>query len=328
MNFRTALELPDYPFKMSYEDHILSLGSCFAEHIGNKLDVYKFSSLLNPFGILYNPASINAGLERIIEGRIFTEKDIFQHGELWHSYSHHGHFSSLSQKDTLTNINQKLEEGHEFLKKTNHLILTFGTARVFILKETGKVVANCHKVPGTFFTENRLKIDEIISGFEKSFTKLKERNKDINILLTVSPVRHIREGFIENQRSKAALLLAVEQLCESLEFVHYFPSYELMMDDLRDYRFYEADMAHPNDLAIDYIWKRFSEIFFDTSTKILLEKIEKIVIANKHRSFHPTSLKHQIFLKNQLEQIKKMENQFPFLNFEKEKTLFYKQILR
>ena len=261
-DFRTHLPLPKYDFGINHSHHVMCLGSCFAENIAQKLQNFKFSTLLNPHGILYNPVSIEKSLNQLRSAHQFSESDLLGHQGLWHSFDHHGQFSMPDQKDTLKKINERLEEGHHFLKNANRLIVTLGTANVFVYKKSGEIVANCHKLPGNEFERKRLKVETIVKKLSPIFSKLKTEKPGLHIITTVSPIRHIRDGLVENQRSKATLLLALDQICADLEFVHYFPSYEILLDDLRDYRFYEADMIHPNEVALNYIWDIFKTAFF------------------------------------------------------------------
>jgi hypothetical protein len=325
-NFRTVLPIVDYPFSITHQDHILCIGSCFAEHIGNRLDEAKFGGMLNPFGILYNPVSIGEGIEMLLSGKVFAEKEIFLHQEGWHSFSHHGAFSHPDKAGALGLINEGLEKGRQCLARASRLILTLGTANVFVYKETGRIVANCHKLPGNLFERRCLSVEEVADALVPVLKQIKAGREDFRVILTVSPVRHIRDGLVENQRSKATLLLAVDQLCRELDFTHYFPSYELLLDDLRDYRFYEADMIHPNRQAIDYIWDYFAQAFFPQATRQLVEKIDQITTAARHRPFHPETESHRQFINNQLAKIEALEREYQFLDFEKEKTVFKEQL--
>lgn len=305
----------------------MSIGSCFTENIGTRIKQLKFNHLSNPFGIIYNPISLSNMLHYLLSDRTFSEADLFFHQEQWHSFAHHGRFSGLEKETTLNKMNQALAEARIHLSKVNRLLITLGTAKVFIFKETGEIVANCHKLPGQAFERQRLHIRDIAEAFEPILRDLKSRNPDLQVVFTVSPVRHIRDGLIENQRSKAALLIAIQHLCEDMDFVHYFPAYELVMDDLRDYRFYEADMIHPNQIAIDYIWQHFAEAFFDQGTKELNVKMEAILQAAQHRPFHAQSQQYQAFLHKQIEKIEILEKAYPYLNLAQEKMLFSSQLI-
>ncbi len=326
-DFRTILSPQKANISIDYENAILCIGSCFTENIGQLLIDSKFPALLNPFGILYNPASINNGIDRMLFGKQYTEEDLFFHKDLWHSFDHHGVFSHPNKQASLNSINSELETATKFLEKTNRLILTLGTANVFVKKATGKIVANCHKLPNNEFVKKRLSVAEIVLLLQPTLEKLKSRNPDLEVILTVSPVRHLKDGIIENQRSKATLLLAIEELVDQLAFVHYFPAYELVIDDLRDYRFFEKDMAHPNELAIHYIWEYFQQTYFAEETFTIFKKINKIVQASKHRPFHRETSAHQQFVNKQLKNITALEKQYPFLSLKKEQEIFQAQLV-
>ena len=282
----------------------------------------KFPALVNPFGIVYNPVSVGQVFEKWLSEDSFREEDLFKNLGLWHSFAHHGRFSHPEKTAALEGINRSLAEARKCLAQANRLIVTLGTANVFVFKKTGDIVANCHKVPGQEFERRRLSISEIVQSLGPVFEKLRERSPSLEIIATVSPVRHLRDGLVENQRSKATLLLALEEICRRLPFVHYFPAYEILLDDLRDYRFYEADMAHPNQLAVDYIWEYFGEAFFDEKTKSLCQRIEQVATAAAHRPFHPQSVEHQNFIKKMMKEMERLEREFPGLDFEEERKFF------
>lgn len=320
--FRTVL-LPEKPlFGINHSHTTLCIGSCFTEHIGGRLAAGKFPVLLNPFGIVYNPVSMADCLEKLLTGTGFSEAELVENQGLWHSWAHHGHFSKPDRAAALAAMNGAADRAAQFLKKTNRLLLTLGTATVFALRETGQIVANCHKMPTQIFAKRRLAVAEIADGLTAALQKLRAQNPDLQVVLTVSPVRHLRDGFAENQRSKAACLLACADICERLPFAHYFPAYELVLDDLRDYRFFEADMVHPNGQAIEYVWQSFGEAFFGPETKSLLARIEKIAAAARHRPFNPDTPQHRAFAEAQLEAIEKLAAAFPGMDFLAEATLF------
>ena len=321
--FRTPLPVSPAPFRISHDDRLMLVGSCFTEHIGARLLAGKFSTLTNPFGIVYNPASIVGCLERLwAENQIFSETELFEHAGLWRSWEHHGHFAQADKNAALTNINNAYRAGSDWLQRSNRLLLTFGTADVFALRATDQVVANNHKMPAAHFTPRRLSVSEIVDGTMGILQKIKTSNPDLQVIVTVSPVRHLREGAVANQRSKATLVLACEQICQNLPFAHYFPAYELLLDDLRDYRFYASDMVHPSEVAVDYIWQAFCGTFFSSSTKALLGNIEKIQAAARHRPFNPDTLEHQAFLQAQSEAVKRLQKECPRLDFSTERAHF------
>jgi len=316
----------DSDIKINHQSKVISLGSCFAEHIGKRLDYFKFSSFLNPFGIIFNPISIVEGLEILMDKNFFFEENhLFENLGGWHSFQHHGSFSNPDKDFALEKINSTLQEARAFLTQSEFLIITLGTANVFLDKKSEKVVANCHKVPQQNFLRKKLTVNEMVEKLSFVFEKIKTAFPKIKIINTVSPVRHIRDGLVDNQISKAKLILTLHQLAEKYSFVQYFPSYELVLDDLRDYRFYEKDLVHPNEIAIDYIWDFFSNTFFDKKTQELNLKIEKIKLAAAHRPFHPRSETHLDFKKQQLAKIDLLEKQFSYLNFEEERNIFFKK---
>lgn len=325
--FRTKVPPTSYPFQLRHENAILCYGSCFAEHMAARLQDRKFKIRLNPFGITYHPLQVAQGITHILQNRTLTQSDVFQHRELWQAFDFHSHYSHPDQAVALRKMNQSLEETADFLQQVDLLIVTLGTAYGFIEVKSGKLVNNCHKLPADHFTRKRFNPNEMIPALEESFRALKDRRPNLQLLLTVSPVRHIKDGMVENQRSKAALLLTVADLAERLEFVHYFPAYELIMDDLRDYRFYSTDMVHPNEVAVDYIWSYFQQAFFDESTQELVQQLEKIKRASSHRPFHPNTESHQAFIRNQLAKIQDLQLKFPEVDFSQEQQIFANQLL-
>ncbi len=314
-SFRTVFPPFRSSVSMAHTDRVLCLGSCFAEQMGRRLERLKFPTLVNPFGIVFNPISIANSLGRLVSGNDFTEADLLENQGLWHSFEHHGSFSSPSKTAALEGIKRLFFEGKTFLKNTNRLLVTLGSAHVFVLKKTGKVVANCHKVPAAEFERKRLTESEVVQALLPVFEKLKAELPDLEIIATVSPVRHLRDGLMENQRSKATLLLALEEITQRLPFVHYFPAYEILLDDLRDYRFYAEDMAHPNQLGTDYIWRYFENAFFEEKTKALCGRIEGVLTALAHRPFHAQSVEHQEFLRKQGEVLQQLKAEVPKLDF-------------
>ena len=245
-SFRTTLLHSPSPTPITHAHQLLLIGSCFTEHIGQKLFERKFNTLINPFGIVYNPHSIAQCINRLsAENQAFEAEMLFENAGLWHSWEHHGYFSHPDKNEALKGLNSAYRVAADHLKKTDFLMLTLGTAEVFELRETHQIVANNHKMPASLFTSRRLSVAEIVETFKNALSNLKQINPSIQVILSVSPVRHLRNGMIENQRSKATLILACEALCSQLDNTHYFPAYELLMDDLRDYRFYTSDMLHP-----------------------------------------------------------------------------------
>ena len=325
--FRTQLSKISFPFQIGHQHTTLCMGSCFAENMGQRMNQYKFNSLLNPFGILYNPTSISDGINLLLDTQQFTSEDLFEHQGLWHSFQHHGRFSGPDKAAVLGRLNKELGAARSFLQKTDLLILTLGTAAVFQYKASDKIVANCHKLPGDQFNKQLLSVNDCVLALGQILKQVKTLQPDLEVLLSISPIRHLRDGLIENQRSKATLLLTVAELEKTFSFVHYFPAYEIMMDDLRDYRFYESDYAHPSKQAIDYIWNYFQDAFFVKNTKTILVEVGKVLQAAKHRPFHVGSAEHQVFLQRQLDLIENLEERYSFLDFDLERTVFMGQML-
>ncbi len=321
-NFRTILTVPKANFSIAHQHKLLSVGSCFAENIGQRLEQLKFNIVRNPFGILYNPISIAKGLNRLLSTNVIDSDALFKHNELWHHFDFHSQFANSNQDEALNQINQSINKGHHQLQVLDTLILTFGTAYVFEYIETQQVVGNCHKLPNHLFNRRLLSLKAITDSIYPILKKLQTLRPNLNIILTVSPIRHIRDGLIQNQRSKATLLLAIETLQKQLSNVHYFPSYEIMMDDLRDYRFYGKDLIHPNEMALDYIWDSFSNTYFNETTLQLNQQLHKLQKAMAHRPFNPHSNQHQTFLQKQLNKVEQLSKQYPYLNFKVEKDFF------
>ena len=279
--FRTLVPLQKPTFEIGYDTPTLMIGSCFSENIGKRCQDLRLPILVNPLGILFNPVSIAQALRYVIERKIFEEKDLFQQNGLWHSFAHHGRFSGVKKEEVLENINAEIQNAHLFFQKCSRLVITLGTANIYEYKKTGKIVANCHKVPNHEFEKKRLTVDEIVKEYQALFALLPSH---IEVILTVSPIRHLRDGFIENQRSKATLLLAIDALLGKR--VHYFPAYELLLDDLRDYRFYTTDMLHPTDVAIDYIFHYFQQTYCSPATISLLQEVQALNNSLAHRPLH------------------------------------------
>jgi GSCFA family len=312
MQFRTTLSIPKPTFEISYETPLMMLGSCFTENIGTRLQSLHLPVLTNPFGIVYNPISIANNINYLVTDDLFAEKDIFKEGDLWHSWQHHSRFSSPEKPEILRGINDELSMARNHFTKTKTLILTLGTAHVFIEKKSNQVVTNCHKVPPQYFDKKRLSVEDVVSNLKTVFEKIFSQYADCQIVMTVSPIRHLRDGLIENNRSKAVLLLACAELNDLFPNVHYFPAYELVIDDLRDYRFYAPDMMHPTEQAIDYIWQHFTDTFFNEKTKMITEEVQKINLMKQHRPLHPNTEGYQQFVNNLQQKIDFLQRKYPF----------------
>lgn len=298
------------------------MGSCFTENIGNKMDALKFPAVINPFGVLYNPESLQKGLEILIEQKQFTKDDLIFFNEQWFSFYHDTEFSHPDQQKCLNKINSSIKLAASQIRKSKYLIITFGTAWVYKYLETDNIVSNCHKIPAVEFERFKLCVENIFVEWTKLINRLNKLNKNLKIIFTVSPVRHWKDGAVQNQLSKSTLFLAIHQLIKIFKNVEYFPSYEIMMDDLRDYRFYADDMLHPSSAAIEYIWEHFSETYFDSETKQINTEINKILQARNHRPLKPETENHKKFIKSQIKFIEKTLEAYPFIDLDKELNFF------
>jgi len=327
MEFRTIVNIADSTLRIDYHSQLMLLGSCFAQSIGKYLCDNKFNVIVNPFGILYNPASIAKVLLRLHNKIHFTQEELFLHDGLCHSFLHHGDFSNPIKEECLANINQEYEKAAANLFQTDTLIITFGTAYVFENRKTSEVVANCHKLPASQFSRSRLTVKQIVTEWTELIRVLRSDNPDLNLLFTVSPIRHWKDGAHENQLSKATLLLAIDEICRNHNNIYYFPSYELMLDDLRDYRFYAEDMIHPNDTAVKYIWDAFKDTFFDSQTENIIKEWQHIKLAVSHRPFNPDTAEHKQFLRQTLLKLDAFCEKYPYFDCSKEKDILKDQLL-
>lgn len=323
MNFHLEFPIPAFPVKIKYSDKLLFIGSCFAENIGEKMQQAKFNAQINPHGILYNPAAIVVALKRYIHNKPLNENELFSANECWNSWEHHSRFSHPDKSACLEKINREISNAHEQLKQSTWLFITFGSAFSYSLKEGNIPVGNCHKVPQKEFFKSLLETDEIVKAYDFLFKELKIMNPALNIVLTVSPVRYIRDGVVENNLSKSVLIQSAHKLVQHNENVFYFPAYELVIDDLRDYRFYKRDLVHPSEEAIDYVFSRFMENF-DGSSKTLFEEIVAIINAKNHRAIDENSSAHKKFKNKFAEECTALQKKFPFLDLKEEIEYFSK----
>lgn len=326
--FRTIVEIPQFPWKIDYQKYSLFMGSCFVENIGGIMLEYKYNVDLNPFGILYNPISVANSLNILIKGKTFTSDDLVSSDGLWHSFNHHSRFSFTKHVDTLNAINKRIQISSDNLKTADFLFITFGTSWVYQLKSSGEIVSNCHKIPAKEFNRYRLSVNEIVEEYKSLVIQLAKVNPKLKIIFTVSPIRHRKDGAVENQLSKATLLLAIQKLIEDLgkDFCAYFPSYEIVMDELRDYRFYTEDMIHISKTGIDYIWDRFEFALISGDSQKLAIEIGKLRKATEHRPFNPNTPEHIKFLKSNLKKAQELVAKFPYLNLMEEMDFFTRQI--
>ena len=304
MNFRTTLKLEPLKQKIKHEDAILLLGSCFSEHIGNKIQEAKFDTLSNPFGVIFNPISLFNLLNSEMKDDFF-DNNYLQNKGVWHNYHLHSKISNPNKEVLKKEVTQKYEATQKHLSKSKHIVLTFGTAFVYQLQNKNEVIANCHKMPSNLFEKRLLSVKEITTNFEKLHSQLTDNQQ---IILTVSPVRHLKESLSLNSVSKSILRIAAHELSQKYQNVHYFPSYELLLDDLRDYRFFKSDMIHPTAQAIEYIWKQFQDFAFDDETLLFIKDWNNILQALQHRPFYPASEEHQKFLHKTLQKVENFKN--------------------
>lgn len=317
--FRLVVDIPEIKYKLDYDTPSLWLGSCFTENIGSRLKQLKFPAGVNPFGVLYNPESIRKSLDILAEKRFFKEIDLLYGNEMWYSYYHHSSFSHPERDVCLRKINDRISLASGLLEEAGFLFITFGTARVYRLKENGEIVSNCHKLPHKLFSHDLLEVDEIVESYIDLIVKLREFNNRLKLVFTLSPVRHWKDGATGNQVSKSSLMLAIAKLTGTFENVFYFPAYEIVMDELRDYRFYGEDMLHINSQGTDYIWNRFVDACIEPSALPLVKEITGIIQGIRHRPFHPATGKHRLFLMGLLDRIAAVENSALHADFSSEK---------
>ncbi len=289
MQLQTIVKIDKPSFQIDYTTKLMLLGSCFVENIGAKLEYFKFQTDINPCGIIYNPFSVAEILDILLTNKRFNESDLLQNDGKWVSLYHHGSFSALQPEDCLQRINSRIENACAHLKKTDVLIITWGTSWVYRFRSTGQIVSNCHKFPASDFERFRMEVEDIVNIYTDLLQRLWHLKPDMKIVFTVSPVRHWKDGAHENQLSKAVLLLAIDGLKKMYPQVVYFPSYEIVMEELRDYRFYGGDMLHLSEQGVEYIWEKFRENYITSETQFRMKKIEKLNKILQHRPFDADS---------------------------------------
>jgi hypothetical protein len=314
-SFRTTLNAGVSTHTLSGTSQILTLGSCFADAIGSRLAALKLSVLPNPFGTLYNPLSMHKVLGYATGNTFIPAHTYLQHEDVHLNYDFHSELSALTYDSLAHSLRHQVEKAHIFLQHTDYLLLTYGTAWAYTRRDTGEVVANCHKQPAAQFEKTLLSADAIVASFESTLAALRAQYPKLRVILTVSPVRHIRDTLALNSVSKSVLRVACHTLQERFDYVEYFPAFELMVDDLRDYRFYKSDMLHPTEEAEAYIWQQFTARYFDSSLQAFAEKWTSIQQALAHRPFHPTSRAHQKFLRDTLRRLEELK---PIIDVEEE----------
>ncbi|MFL1013132.1 GSCFA domain-containing protein [Flavisericum labens] len=315
MKLQTQIPLNKQPHNLiDYQSNMLLLGSCFSDNIGKKLNYFKFKNLQNPFGILFQPKAIETLVEKAVNNYNYSEQDVFFHNERWHCFDAHSKLSEVSKEDLLHQLNSKIKSTHEQIKNASHIVITIGTAWVYRFLESDILVANCHKVPQKQFKKELLSVEEIFTSVKNIINLINEVNPKSAIIFTVSPVRHLKDGFVENTQSKAHLISAIQKVILDAKGL-YFPSYEIMMDELRDYRFYEADMIHPNQTAINYIWERFQQVWMSSDSFKTMEEVDTIQKGLLHKPFNPNSEAHLQFLQGLEVKTKQLKSQFPDIVF-------------
>ena len=319
IKFRTEVDLPEFKKKVGYREPSMMIGSCFAESIGTYLDELCFPIIVNPFGTLYNPTSIANSLEHLLKKKEFTEQDLFFHNGLYNSFSHHSRFSDFNLEKALKQINSKVDEASTNLETCHHLFITFGTAWVFEHKINGTVVSNCHKLPSSTFHRFRLSIEQITERWIPLIDQLRRVNPNLHLVFTVSPIRHMKDGVHDNQLSKSTLLLAIEALISHYgeELISYFPSYELVLDELRDYRFYATDMTHPSEVAIDFIREKFISVIMDQEAKTILSELGNILPSLKHKMLNNNDKSYLSFIESQVEKTEQLQVKYPFVDLKR-----------
>ncbi|MFT4024758.1 MAG: GSCFA domain-containing protein [Flavihumibacter sp.] len=322
MKFMADISMAAPDSKISYTDRIMLVGSCFTEHIGNKLATLKFNTLQNPHGILFDPISVTRCLDAVMRNEPVASEDIFLLNELWQSWDYHSRFSGIDKTQVTENLNAGRREAHAFLQQSNWLILTLGSSYSYRLAENDRPVANCHRAAAQTFRKHLCSIDETITALDNTLYRLFKFNPGLRVIFTVSPVRHLRDGVVANNRSKARLLEAVHHLVDKFDRLYYFPAYELVIDVLRDYRFYDVDMAHPNYQATEFVLEHFNRHFIDPSAHPVMEQVQQVVIARNHKAFQPETEAHKQFLRSFAQKTRHLQQQYDFLDLTEELAYF------
>ena len=327
LKLKLTLDAKPASYKFNYGERLLLMGSCFTENIGLKLQAHLFETLENSHGILFNPVSVQNALMDIIANKKYTELDLFLLNDVWNSWHHHSRFSGVTQTEALDKMNGAIQEAHSYLKSAHHLVITLGSAWLYTLNENvpnhmGMVVANNHKAPANWFTRKLLQPQELLSNLQSLVAALQSFNPNLHIVFTISPVRHLREGLVENNRSKAVLIQAVHDLVSMEKNIEYFPAYEYVIDDLRDYRFYSEDLVHPNYAATQYVWEKLVDTYMSAETQSMMKQVAELQLAFNHKPFFSGSTEHQKFLLSYIEKTMHLMAQCPQLPLEKHLYFF------
>ncbi len=313
-SFRTLFIPEKSSLSVNHNQSAILFGSCFSTHIGERLKKSGFNCQINPFGVLYNPISIANAIERCSTNNLYVADQLIKHNGLWLSMDHHGSYSKPDQTGTLQEINDEIAKTNSVFQQNPLLIITLGSAHVYRDKQTNHIVGNCHKIPARNFSKELLSVEATVERFSACLNQLFKSDASLQVLFTISPVRYLSDGFFGNQLSKSILHLSVAKLMECFPQVHYFPAYEIMMDDLRDYRFYADDMLHPSPMAVDYIWEQFESTYFSLETHRLANEIIELHKAAEHRPFRKESEAYHTFLNKHIQKIDRLQKQNPQLN--------------
>ncbi|WP_299111582.1 GSCFA domain-containing protein [uncultured Winogradskyella sp.] len=317
MKLQTQIPLkPQSHNQIDYNSKVLLLGSCFSENIGSKFEYLKFQSQTNPFGILFHPLAIENLITRAINEDYYSEDELIFHNEQWSCLDAHSKLNSTSRDDLLKRLNKQIDVTNQQIKDSTHIIITLGTAWVYRYLASDRVVANCHKLPQKQFLKELLSVEQITEALEAIIALVRRINSDTSFVFTVSPVRHLKNGFVENTQSKSHLVTTIHNIVEPRKRQYYFPSYEIVMDELRDYRFYNTDMVHPNNVAIDYIWEKFKMVWLTEEAQKISEHVASIQTKKSHRPFNPNSEAHQQFLEKLQIETDALCARFPHFKFE------------
>ena len=315
MHFSTQVPTALSNNPIDYNSRIFLLGSCFAQHMAQKFERYRFISHVNPFGILFQPTAIEAFIGHCLLQKKFSQDDVFEQHGIWHHYDAHSALDGFSANEVCDSLNIAARAGEAQLTSATHIIITLGTAWVYRHKASGNYVANCHKVPQREFDKELLSVERIGESLDKILLMIAKINRTAQVIFTVSPVRHLRDGFVQNQRSKSNLIAALHPTIEKHPNTHYFPAFEIVMDELRDYRFYAPDMIHPNSVAIDYIWERFGQAFIAEDARSTAAEVEAVVRGLEHRPFNPDTVQHRNFMASLAQKIAALQSRFAHMKF-------------
>lgn len=315
MKFKTTFDPKPFPFNVGYNDKLLFLGSCFAENISAYFERFKFQVVKNPFGILYNPNAIFKSIDLSIHSEIPITESSFEFNGIWSNYNTHSILSSVSKAEHFLKLEKAKSDLSKALKESNFIFISLGTAWAYKHISSKEFVANCHKLPQNHFKKELFDVETVNSILKKIIDNISTLKPDAKIIFTLSPVRHLKDGFVENQMSKSTLHLAIQHMVKNHEQAFYFPSYELLLDDLRDYRFYDSDFVHPNLIALDYIWTKIENLFFDDNTLQLMDKVDKINKRLAHRFFNPEHPEANDFQNKTENLILQVMQIFPFIKF-------------